>query len=615
MPLMVDGLMTSGDRMPADDLRSHSGVTCRLCHGVKSRPDGNGSYVWARAPIDAPELGDPASIARHKQQVTTKLDAGLCVAVTAAFCRPTWACRSTCPASTSPACGAAPRTPATAWRASTRSSRRRASIATWSASRRRTTSSARSTGRSRSHRFLGGHTWMASMRGDNEQLRSCTAKLDGAASIDVAGARVARCAAGDWHLPADGAPVAPGTPLELDVVIRNLLVGHRFPGGVLDVRTPGSRSRSRIAAATGSRRRGCATRRIPTTTTRTCCARSSSTTTARARRARDAAVPHADRDADARAARRAGRALRVRRAGEAVAAAAAHGDRAAAPPQPHAHDAGGGVRGGEDRRGRAFIAGARGARDVELDACKPQPITLVAETRVELGRARRHSTRGPRGSACTSTAWRWSRRSSERLGRGARRARGRARRGARRARAAMVTSSSAGSRRSRAAPTMRSRSSPTRARCAGPGRRCSTRSLADALRARVALARGDRAGEGAAPSAHRQNTRRLVVYARVLGSRRRQRGGARGRDEGPRARPARSGSAAHRRRPRCSRSGSARAGAQTAYTRFRAPDDAAGCASLRESVGRCMRERNAVPTIATCTEARLDARGRGRRSR
>ena len=35
--------------------------------------------------------------------------------------------------------------------------------------------------------------------------------------------------------------------------------------------------------------------------------------------------------------------------------------------------------------GVAFIAGARGARDVELDPCKAQPITLIAETRVELG--------------------------------------------------------------------------------------------------------------------------------------------------------------------------------------------------------------------------------------
>ena len=48
----VDGLM-AGDVPPAD-LRSHSGVTCRLCHGIETTTkDGNGSYMWSRAPLDA----------------------------------------------------------------------------------------------------------------------------------------------------------------------------------------------------------------------------------------------------------------------------------------------------------------------------------------------------------------------------------------------------------------------------------------------------------------------------------------------------------------------------------------------------------------------------------
>jgi tetratricopeptide (TPR) repeat protein len=45
--------------------------------------------------------------------------------------------------------------------------------------------------------------------------------------------------------------------------------------------------------------------------------------------------------------------------------------------------------------GKAFIAGAKGARDVELDPCKPQPITLIAETRVELGEGAKVSTTRP----------------------------------------------------------------------------------------------------------------------------------------------------------------------------------------------------------------------------
>src|SRR5215813_3000133 len=71
MPLMVDGLMAG--EIPPADLRSHSGVTCRLCHGIESTTkDGNGSYVWSRTPMEAPVLGDVASIARHKQQVAVK---------------------------------------------------------------------------------------------------------------------------------------------------------------------------------------------------------------------------------------------------------------------------------------------------------------------------------------------------------------------------------------------------------------------------------------------------------------------------------------------------------------------------------------------------------------
>jgi predicted Zn-dependent protease len=45
--------------------------------------------------------------------------------------------------------------------------------------------------------------------------------------------------------------------------------------------------------------------------------------------------------------------------------------------------------------GKAFIAGARGARDVVLDPCKPQPITLIAQTQIELGDGAAISTARP----------------------------------------------------------------------------------------------------------------------------------------------------------------------------------------------------------------------------
>src|SRR5215510_4698646 len=90
MPFLVDGLMTAAADIPAADLRAHSGVTCRLCHGIQSTTkDGNGSYVWSRTPIEAPIAGDAASIARHRAQTSvTRLGTELCVGCHRGFLSP-----------------------------------------------------------------------------------------------------------------------------------------------------------------------------------------------------------------------------------------------------------------------------------------------------------------------------------------------------------------------------------------------------------------------------------------------------------------------------------------------------------------------------------------------
>ena len=164
----------------------------------------------------------------------------------------------------------------------------------------------------------------------------------------------------------------------IDVVVRNLLVGHRFPGGVLDMQDTwievevADRSGTRIAAS------GLTHENDPddddTHVLRTLVVDDKGRVL---ERARDGAVPRADRDPDARAARGPGGALLVRRAGDR--AAAAHGDRAPAPSQPAARDAQrAACAAAHTLEGAKFLAGARGARDVTLDPCKPQPITLIA---------------------------------------------------------------------------------------------------------------------------------------------------------------------------------------------------------------------------------------------
>ncbi len=389
LPLLVDGMMTSTAPIPADDLRAHSGVTCRLCHGVsRTTFDGNGSYVWNATPPDAPVVGDPASIERHRRQVTTKVDTELCIGCHRGFLSPdiglpvhlvgvdeTGAWQSS------------------AWSGNGMMQIDRVARQTCiDCHMERVAASAAELGAKHgtiaSHRFVGGHTWMAGMRGDALQLAATQTKLAGAASIDVAGARVIEHGApGPWQLPADGAPVRAGTRLELDVVIRNLLVGHRFPGGLLDVQDTwlevevSDRHGRRLAAsglAHESDPDDQATHVLRTlvvddrgelldehelakfraqVATRTLAPRE-----AQAIRYAFAVPAGLSRDAlpltiTARLRHRS-RTLHMQ-----VATC-----RAARTPQ-----------------GQAFVAGARGARDIELDPCKPQPITLVAETRIEIG--------------------------------------------------------------------------------------------------------------------------------------------------------------------------------------------------------------------------------------
>src|ERR1041385_5435393 len=212
MPLMVDGLM-AGDVPPAD-LRSHSGVTCRLCHGIETTTkDGNGSYVWSRTPMEAPVLGDAASIARHKQQVAVKPTLGteLCVGCHRGFLSPDMGVPVHLSGLDEPGMWRN-----SAWTGNGMGRIDKVDKKTCIDCHMERVPATKDEygakgGQIASHRFLGGHTWMASMRGDTEHLKMLQDKLTGVASIDVAGAVTeSENKELQWHLPADGAPVAPG---------------------------------------------------------------------------------------------------------------------------------------------------------------------------------------------------------------------------------------------------------------------------------------------------------------------------------------------------------------------------------------------------------------------
>ncbi len=386
MPLMVDGLMTADEPIPASDLRAHSGVTCRLCHGVQSTTtDGNGSYVWNAAPIDAPALGDAASIARHRTQVTTKLDTELCVGCHRGFLSPDMNMPVHLTGIDEPG----------AWRSSAFTGNGLMQIdrvekqTCIGCHMERVPSSADELGGKQgtvaSHRFVGGHTWMASMRGDREQLQMTQAKLEGAASIDIAGARTTtRGTPGPWQLPADAAPVTPGTRLELDVAIRNLLVGHRFPGGVLDVQDTwvevelADRTGRRLAASGLTHATDPADQ--DTHVLRTLVvddagnvlehhemAKFRTQVTTKTLAPREAQVVRYAFDVPARIELPLTVTARLRHRSRTLQLQQATCAAARTP------------------EGARFLDGARGARDVTLDPCAPQPITLIAQTRAQLG--------------------------------------------------------------------------------------------------------------------------------------------------------------------------------------------------------------------------------------
>ncbi|MDB4954689.1 MAG: Tetratricopeptide 4 [Myxococcales bacterium] len=397
MPLMIDGLMAS-DHVPAADLRAHSGVTCRLCHGVKSvTKDGNGSYVWSREPLDAPTIGDVASIARHKAQVSVKsLGTELCVGCHRGFLSPDMGEGMPVHISGLDEPGM--------WRSSAWTGNGMARVDKVDKKtcidchmEREAASSSEygaKAGKIASHRFLGGHTWMASMRGDNEQLHRLQAKLEGAASIDVAGALVEDRITKQWHLPADGAPVVPGTRVSLDVVVRNLLVGHRFPGGVLDIQDTWielevtDRAGKRLAQSGLSHETDA--RDEDTHVLRTLIVdekgnvleehempRFRTQIATQTLAAREAQVIRYAFEVPKTVALPLTVTARLRHRSRTLTMQAAVCAAAKTP------------------EGRSFIAGARGARDVELDPCKAQPITLIAQTAIEIGDGAKVSTARP----------------------------------------------------------------------------------------------------------------------------------------------------------------------------------------------------------------------------
>jgi hypothetical protein len=399
MPLVVDGLLTAKAPVPAADLRAHSGVTCRLCHGVKSATtDGNASYVWSEAALQAPVIGDAKSIAAHKTAVDVKpIGDTLCMSCHRGFLSPDMGMPAHLLGIDEP----------TAWRSSAytgNGAMRMDKVEKQScischmekepASKQELGAKA---GQFSSHRFIGGHTWMASMRGDKEHLQRTQAKLAGAASIDVAAVRFSD---GTWQVPADGASVIAGQLLTFDVVVRNLLVGHRFPGGVLDmhdtwIEVAVTDARGKVVAQNGADHE-----RNP---------RDDKTHVLKSFIADDDGKILNEHEIPSFRALIANHTIGPREA-QAIRYAMTVPAKLQAPQLPLTVSArlrhrsrslieqASVCKASRSKEGAAFVHGAKGARMVDIDPCSPQPITLIATSSVQIGA-------GSNNSASARPAW------------------------------------------------------------------------------------------------------------------------------------------------------------------------------------------------------------------
>ena len=217
--LLVDGAMLAA--IDPADVRAHAGITCATCHSIAdAQPDGNASYDLDASPIPVPIDGDAEGRLRHRARVgrATLRTAAMCGTCHKAFLDPSTGTAAALvgqddlsPWARSPSAGTAsarideevpqkdcrgchmPRVPATDGDLGAKN------------------------GTVASHLFLGSHTWLAAMEGDAALVEKAQAFLKGRVSLDIGGTRPGP----------DGARI-------VDVVMRNLDVGHRFPGGVTD---------------------------------------------------------------------------------------------------------------------------------------------------------------------------------------------------------------------------------------------------------------------------------------------------------------------------------------------------------------------------------------------
>ena len=223
--LLLTGGLAEAPR--ADDPRAHAGLPCGLCHGMASAsPEGNGSWTWDASPIPLPVEGDEASLVAHKARVRApaRLGDSLCASCHRGILSAEIGHPFTLIGLDEPG----------AHRRSAYGGSRAERVDDVAPQGCVACHMPPAEGGRKSHRFAGGHTTLAAMIGDEAQAAAVRARLDGVAHLTI----VPLTAGAAGPRAATGAVAAPGpeAPLSFDVVVVNDGVGHRFPGGVQDLR-------------------------------------------------------------------------------------------------------------------------------------------------------------------------------------------------------------------------------------------------------------------------------------------------------------------------------------------------------------------------------------------
>ena len=227
--LLLDGAMK--EEITGEDERGHMGITCGTCHSAESVTfDGNASFTLNESPIPFPQPDSTEGLTEHTARV------GMTALRANAFCA---SChRAFLGTHTGNPNHLEGLTEQKEWARSLQAGsglgRIDDEIAPQGCVDCHMPTVTVGDKSWRSHSFLGGHTALAASRGDTEGVKQRQAFLSGAASIDVA-AITLESVDPEPIFPAERYTPEAGAKLLIDVVLRNLRVGHRFPGGTRDL--------------------------------------------------------------------------------------------------------------------------------------------------------------------------------------------------------------------------------------------------------------------------------------------------------------------------------------------------------------------------------------------